>query len=90
MTYDEIIAQVAADNHLSKEEADSIYRSFWRAVREHISSLPLKDSLTDEEFLRLRPNVNIPSLGKFVITLDRYRTIKRIFNQRKEKQDASY
>lgn len=90
VTYDEIIAKVAADNNLPKDMTDRIYRSYWKAVKEHISALPLKDGLSDEEFEALRPNVNIPSLGKLCVTLDRYKALNHIFKQRKENQDATH
>ena len=77
MTYDEIIGVVAADLGLPRKIVDRTYRAYWRVVREHIESLPLKQDLTDEEFLQLRPNVNIPSIGKLYVTLEHYRGVKR-------------
>jgi hypothetical protein len=41
--------------------------------------------LTDEEFLALRPNVNIPSIGKLYVTLDRYRRMKKYERIKNEK-----
>jgi hypothetical protein len=79
MTYGEIISKVAEDTGLSKILVDRTYRAYWRAIREHITSLPLKDNLTDEEFNKLRPNINIPSIGKLYVTLDRYRRMKKMF-----------
>lgn len=80
MSYDEIIAKVAEDNGLPKKLVDRTYRAFWKAVREHIKALPLKEDLTDEEFLKLQPNVNIPSIGKLYVTLDRYHGMKKHFS----------
>ena len=77
MTYSEIIAEVAGSLNLSQKFVDRVYRSYWKAIRSHITSLPLKDNLTDEEFLKLKPNVNIPSIGKFHVTLDRYHRLKK-------------
>ena len=79
MTYGEIISKVAEDTGLSKILVDRTYRAYWRVIREHITSLPLKDDLTDEEFSKLRPNINIPSIGKLYVTLDRYRRMKKMF-----------
>lgn len=84
MTYDEIIREVAKDTGLPIRLVDRAYRSFWRAIREHVCSLPLKEDLTDEEFMQLQPNVNIPSIGKLNVTLDRYHRMKKMFNIRKE------
>lgn len=77
MTYDEIVVEVAKDLGLSKTLVDRTYKSYWKVIREHIKSLPLKENLTDEEFLKLQPNVNIPSIGKLYVTLDRYRNMKK-------------
>lgn len=77
MTYDEMIATVAEELKLPKGLVDKTYRAYWRVIREHIKSLPLKEDLTDEEFLKLQPNVNIPSLGKLHVTLDRYHRMKK-------------
>ena len=81
MTYDEIIATVAGELGLPKGLVDKTYRAYWRVVREHITSLPLKKDLTDEEFLKLQPNVNIPSIGKLNVTLDRYQRRKEAFSK---------
>lgn len=80
MTYEEIIARVADSLGLSKQLVEKIYKAYWRAVREHITSLPLKEDLTDEEFLKLQPNINIPSIGKLYVTLGVYKRIKRMEN----------
>lgn len=77
MSYKEIIAHVAQDTGLPKSLVDKAYKAYWRMVREHIASLPLKEDLTDEEFLELRPSVNVPSLGKLAVTLDRYKYMKK-------------
>jgi len=80
MTYDEIVSEVAGSTGLSKRMVDKIYKLYWKSVREYIKSLPLKEDLTDEEFMKLKPNVNIPSLGKFYVSLDRYKKLKERYN----------
>lgn len=84
MTYNEIIGQVSSSLNLPRSFTDKVYKSFWRAIKEHIEALPLKDDLTDEEFLRLKPNVNIPSIGKLYVTLDKYKRIKYMANKNKK------
>ena len=93
MTYDEIIKKVSEELGLPKVLVDRTYKAYWRAVREHITSLPLKEDLTDEEFMKLRPNVNIPSIGKFYILLDSYRTIRKNYDNNiklKGNKDATH
>jgi hypothetical protein len=77
MTYEEIVAKVSEDTGLSRKLVDSTYKSYWRAVREHIKSLPLKEDISEEEFKKLKPSVNIPSLGKLYVTYERYMKIRK-------------
>lgn len=89
MTYDEIVAQVAGELGIPKGMVNRIYRAYWKTVRQYISSLPLKDYLTDEEFSRLRTSVNVPSLGKFYVSPYRYRIFRNIFHKQvKQDKDA--
>ena len=92
MTYDEIIEKVADSLGMHKTMVNKIYRAYWRAVREYIEALPLKEDLTDEEFNTLKPNVNIPKIGKFYVTLDRYQRIKKkhFIIMEKKNKDATY
>lgn len=93
MTYDEIISKVAEELSLPVRLVDRTYRAYWKSIREHITSLPLKEDLTDEEFLKLQPNVNIPSIGKLYVTLDRYKRMKKmqeIKNQLKQESDVTH
>lgn len=77
MNYDEIINKVAESTGIPKTTVNKIYKAYWKEVREYIKALPLKEELKDEEFLKIRPNVNIPSIGKLYVTLDRYHRIKK-------------
>ncbi len=90
MTYDEIIKKVSEENNLPKNLVDRTYRAYWKAIREHITSLPLKEDLSDEEFLKLQPNVNIASIGKLNVTLDRYKRMKKMIKIRKELGNAAH
>lgn len=84
MTYNEIIAEVAQNVNMNKKIVDRTYRAYWRAVKEYIASLPLKKSLSEEEFMKLRPNINIPSIGKLYITPGRYKALKEKYNKIKD------
>lgn len=87
MTLDEIISKVSESVDLPSSVVNKVYRAYWKAIREHITSLPLKEDLTDEEFMKLQPNVNIPSIGKLHVTLDRYHRMKKshmIFEEKKQ------
>ena len=93
MTYDEIISKVAEKLCLPIRLVDRTYKAYWKSIREHITSLPLKEDLTDEEFLKLKPNVNIHYIVKLHVTLDRYKRMKKmqeIRNQLKQNKDVTY
>ena len=93
MTYNEIIAKVADIVSLDKTLVNKVYKSYWRAVKEHIEDLPLKDDLSEEDFCKIQPNVNIPSLGKLYVTYDRYKRIKKqnlIIKEFKEKKHVTH
>lgn len=79
MTYNEIVAKVAKDNDLPIMFVNKVYKAYWKVIRKHIIALPLKEELSDEEFLQLQPNVNIPSIGKLYVTLDRYHRMKKFY-----------
>lgn len=44
-----------------------------------MSSLPLKEDISEEEFSKLRTNFNIPALGKFNCTYSRMQGVKKRF-----------
>ena len=93
MTYNEIIEKVADTLDLSRSFVDKTYKAYWKAVRQHITSLPLKNDMTEEEFIKLKPSVNVPSLGKLYVTYDRYKKIKKqdlIIKERKERKYAAH
>lgn len=87
--YEQAVAEVAQSLGLPKRLVNKAYRSYWRVVREHISQLPLKDDLSDEEFAQLQPNVNIPSIGKLYVTQEKYRWLKDKFEKIKQYREEN-
>ena len=93
MTYNEIISQVALSTGLSEVLVNRAYKSYWRAINEYIASLPLMEDLSDKEFVQLRPNINIPSIGKLYVTLKKYQSVKRHYNdyiKNRHQKDNNY
>lgn len=80
MTYKEIIQKVSEDTGVSIDTVDKAYKAFWLYIRNSVQELPLKKELTEAEFLSLKPNFNIPSLGKLTCTYTRYKGVKDRFN----------
>lgn len=90
MKYQEIIDKVSYKLNIPKDIVKKTYESYWLYIRTAISELPLKDNLNEEEFNRLRTNVNIPSLGKLNCSYDRYIAIKERFKHIKRIKDDNY
>lgn len=96
MTYKEIIHIVSKDTGIPVEVVDKTYKAFWSYIRNSVQELPLKTELTETEFLSLRTNFNIPSLGKLSCTYPRYLGVKDKFNyikslrKRNEEANKSY
>lgn len=92
MTYTEIIQKISDDTGISPAIVDKTYRAFWLYIRNSIQEFPLKENLTEAEFLSLRPNFNIPSLGKLCVSYDRYKGVKDRFqyikNIRKKNEEV--
>lgn len=84
MTYQEIIQKVSEDTEISVKVVDKAYKAFWSYIRNSVQELPLKEELTETEFLSLRPNFNIPSLGKLCVSYDRYKGVKAKFEHIKK------
>jgi len=81
MTYSDATLKVSTETGYPLRLVDRTYKAYWKVIREYIKSLPLKKDLTDEEFMQLRPNINLPSLGKLNVTLDRYHGMKKHFEK---------
>ena len=76
MKYQEVVSKLSEELHLKEDVVDEVYKSFYAFIRETISSLPLKDELTEEEFNKLKTNFNIPAIGKLHCTYERYKGMK--------------
>lgn len=77
MIYKDIINKVSKDLNIDERIVDTAYKAYWKSIKEMIQQLPLKDTLTEEDFSQLGTNFNIPSLGKLTCTYDRYQKMKQ-------------
>lgn len=76
MKYPNILETLSEELCLPQEVVDAAYKSFFAFIRKTITSLPLKEDLTEEEFNQLKTNFNIPALGKLHCTYERYLGMK--------------
>ena len=70
--YNRAVAKASKDLGIDEKIVDKVYRAYCKLIVERLSSLPLKEDLTEEEFSKLQTNVNLPSLGKIYCTWKNY------------------
>ena len=80
MKYSDIISKISEELDLPRELIENTYKAYWIFIRDTIEELPLKTELTQDEYMNLRTNINIPSLGKLNCTYNRYVGIRNRFN----------
>lgn len=66
---------------IPRDIIEKTYNSYWRAIREHISSLPLKEDIAKEVFNALQTSVNIPSIGKLYVTYERWEVMREKYDK---------
>lgn len=76
---------VAKDLNLPVHVVQAAYKAFWEFVKKTIEALPLDEDLSEEEFMKLRTNFNIPSLGKLSCTYDRFVGVRKKWEYRDKK-----
>lgn len=76
-SYNRAVSKVAKDLGLNPLKVDKVYRAYCKLIVDRLSSLPLKEDLTEEEFNELQVNVNLPSLGKLYTSWQTYKNLKK-------------
>lgn len=84
MKYSEIVEQISRELDLPIELVNKTYRAYWLFIKNKVQSLPIESIDTEEEFSKLRPNINIPSLGKLYISTERFCNMKKRYKLIKE------
>lgn len=75
----DILNNVSRTLGISPNVIEKVYKAYWLYIKTTIEALPLKDNLNEEEFLKLRTNFNIGSLGKLFVTYKHYIGVKKRF-----------
>lgn len=68
---EQIINQVSQELNVPFDVCCKAYMSQWQFILDKVKQYDYKD-LTPEEFKKIRPNFNIPSLGKLCVTQERF------------------
>lgn len=82
-----IYEKVALELGLNKSDVKEAYNLYWEYFRKSIESLPLKENLNEEDFNSLKTSFNVPSLGKFYCTYDRYIRMKNKLKKSRNAED---
>jgi hypothetical protein len=82
-----VYKKVALELGLNESDVKEAYNLYWEYFRKSIESLPLKENLNEEDFNSLKTSFNVPSLGKFYCTYDRYLRIKNKLKKSRNAKD---
>ena len=78
------IKKVARNLSVDQKIVESVYKSYWLFIKEHISSLPLRE-LSREEYDSTVSNINLPFLGKLYVD---YNKLEKYHKERKLYRDV--
>ena len=78
------IRKVARNLSVDQKLVEQVYKSYWLFIKEHISSLPLRE-LSQEEYDSTISNINLPFLGKLYVD---YNKLAKYHEQRKLYRDV--
>jgi hypothetical protein len=82
-----VYGKVALELGLNESDVKEAYNLYWEYFRKSIESLPLKENLNEEDFNSLKTSFNVPSLGKFYCTYDRYLRMKNKLKKSRNVKD---
>ena len=82
-----VYEKVALELGLNASDVKEAYNLYWEYFRKSIESLPLKENLNEEDFNSLKTSFNVPSLGKFYCTYDRYIRMKNKLKKSRNAED---
>lgn len=85
------LRQTARYFSISSKLVEEIYRSYWKFIKETVSSKSLKE-ISDEEFDSSNLNINLPYLGKLYADkekLNKYRRQLNYYRNVKIKEDKT-
>ena len=78
------LRKVARNLSVDYKLVEQVYKSYWFFIKEHVSSLPLRD-LSQEEYDSTISNINLPFLGKLYVD---YNKLAKYQEQRKLYKDV--
>lgn len=79
MRIDDAIKKVSKKLGIPEEVCHRAYMYAWKFIYEHAETPVLSIDTPVEDFRKLRMNFNMPSLGKFYITEDKFNKVNKKF-----------
>ena len=85
----ETIEALSRKLNLSSSVIENAYKAYFLFIRKTAEQFPFKEDMDEKVFNKLRPNFNIPNLGKLACTYNRYTGMKKK-NQLMKKKHVEY
>lgn len=85
------LRKVARNLSVDQKLVEQVYKSYWCFIKEHISSLPLRD-LSQEEYDSTISNINLPFLGKLYVNygkLAKYQEQRKLYKDVKAEENKA-
>ena len=85
------LRKVARELCVDQKLVEQVYKSYWYFIKEHISSLPLRD-LSREAYDSTISNVNLPFLGKLYVDynkLAKYHEGRKLYRDVKTEENKA-
>ena len=85
------IRKTARELSVDQKLVELVYKSYWYFIKEHISSLSLKD-ISQEEFDSTVTNFNLPYIGKLYVDyekIEKYRRQLKFYEDVKAKRNKA-
>lgn len=83
------IERAAKSLNMDKDFVEKVYKGYWKEIKEYIATRNFQKGLSEEEFKQIRPNINIPSLGKMCVTYPRYLNVLKRFEYIKKVKEKN-
>lgn len=64
----DIYTSLSKKYNIRRDNIEEAYNLFWKYIRITIKEMPLKETLTLEDFTKYRSSFNIPKIGKLYST----------------------
>ena len=85
------LRKVARNLSVDQKLVEQVYKSYWFFIKEHVSSLPLRD-LSQEEYDSTISNINLPFLGKLYVNygkLAKYQEQRKLYKDVKAEENKA-